>query len=58
MGSKKLTRKWGYIFMSIAIAALATCIISAVYKEYIISIATGVVFVAQMINFIQWKKQR
>lgn len=53
----KLSRKWGYIFSLTALAALGTCIAGIIYKEYLIAAATGVVFGAQVFNFIKWKRQ-
>ncbi|WFE84704.1 hypothetical protein [Parabacteroides chongii] len=53
----KLPRKWGYIFALTALAALGTCIAALIYKEYIIALATGLVFGAQVFNFIKWKRQ-
>lgn len=53
----KLSRKWGYIFALTGLAALATCIAGLIYKEYLIAGATGVVFGAQVFNFIKWKSQ-
>lgn len=53
----KLSRKWGYIFALTALAALGTCIAGLIYKEYLIAGATGVVFGAQVFNFIKWKRQ-
>lgn len=54
----KLSRKWGYIFALTGIAALGTCIAGLIYKEYLIASATGIVFGAQVFNFIKWFKQR
>lgn len=53
----KLSRKWGYIFALTGLAALGTCIAGLIYKEYLIAAATGVVFGAQVFNFIKWKRQ-
>lgn len=53
----KLSRKWGFIFALTGLAALGTCIAGLIYKEYLIAIATGVVFGAQVFNFIKWKRQ-
>lgn len=53
----KLSRKWGFIFALTGLAALGTCIAGLIYKEYLIAAATGVVFGAQVFNFIKWKRQ-
>ncbi len=52
----KLSEKWLYTFVAIAIAALVTCLFALNYKEYLIAIATGLVFVAQIINIIRWNR--
>ena len=51
MNGKKLSKKWLYTFIGIAFVALATY-----YKEYIIATGTGLVFGAQVINIIKWKR--
>lgn len=55
--NNKLSRKWGYIFALTGLAALGTCIAGLLYKEYLIAVATAVVFGAQAFNFIKWKRQ-
>lgn len=54
--NRNLSIKWACTFILIGIAALATCVAGLIYKEYIIALATGLVFCAQVINFIKWKK--
>lgn len=56
MNGKKLSKKWLYTFISIAFVALATCTTALYHKEYIIAIGTGLVFGAQVINIIKWKR--
>lgn len=55
--NQQLPRKWLYIYIGVAIAALAVCIIGLLKEEYIVAVATGVVFGAQMINIVKWKKK-
>ena len=56
MNGKKLSKKWLYTFIGIAFVALATCTAALYYKEYIIATGTGLVFGAQVINIIKWKR--
>lgn len=56
MSNKRLSKKWLYTFIAIAIAALVTCLFSLHYKEEVIAIGTGLVFVAQILNIIRWKR--
>ena len=56
MNGKKLSKKWLYTFIGIAFVALATCTADLYYKEYIIATGTGLVFGAQVINIIKWKR--
>ncbi|WP_455627390.1 hypothetical protein [Parabacteroides johnsonii] len=56
MNGKKLSKKWLYTFIGIAFVALATCTTALYHKEYIIAIGTGLVFGAQVINIIKWKR--
>ena len=56
VNDKKLSKKWLYTFIGIAFVALATCTAALYYKEYIIAIGTGLVFGAQVINIIKWKR--
>ena len=56
MNGKKLSKKWLYTFIVIAFGALATCTAALYHKEYIIAIGTGLVFGAQVINIIKWKR--
>lgn len=58
MSNKQLSRVWLYTFIGVAIGALVTCIAGLYYKEYLIAGATGLVFGAQVINIIQWKKKQ
>ena len=51
-----LSKKWLYTFIGIAFVALATCTAALYYKEYIIATGTGLVFGAQVINIIKWKR--
>lgn len=55
--NQQLPRKWLYIYIGVAIAALPVCIIGLLKEEYIVAAATGVVFGAQMINIVKWKKR-
>ena len=57
MNGKKLSKKWLYTFIGIAFVALATCTAALYYKEYIIATGTGLVFGAQVINIIKWKRE-
>lgn len=57
MNNGQLSRKWLYTFIIIAIAALATGIISLYYKEYMIATGMGLVLGAQVFNIVKWKKQ-
>ncbi|MBP3642254.1 hypothetical protein [Parabacteroides johnsonii] len=56
MNGKKLSKKWLYTFIGIAFVALATCTAALYHKEYIIATGTGLVFGAQVINIIKWKR--
>ena len=56
MNGKKLSKKWLYTFIGIAFVALAPCTTGLYHKEYIIAIGTGLVFGAQVINIIKWKR--
>ncbi|WP_199830388.1 hypothetical protein [Parabacteroides bouchesdurhonensis] len=56
MNNRKLSVKWLYTFIAIAIIALGTGIASLYYKEYLIAGCMGLVFIAQVINIIKWKK--
>lgn len=56
--NKRLPRKWGFIFAIIGIAALATTIAALWFEEYVIALATGVVFCMQAYNFVGWMRQR
>ena len=58
MNGKKLSKKWLYTFIGIAFVALATCTAALYYKEYIIATGTGLVFGAQVINIIKWKRDK
>ena len=42
--NNRLPRKWGFIFAVVGIAALATTVVALWFKEYIIALATGIVF--------------
>ena len=53
MNGKKLSKKWLYTFIGIAFVALTTALY---HKEYIIATGTGLVFGAQVINIIKWKR--
>ena len=56
MNGKKLSKKWLYTFTGIAFVPLATCPTALYHKEYIIATGTGLVFGAQVINIIKWKR--
>ena len=56
MNGKKLSKKGLYTFIGLAFVALATCTAALYYKEYIIATGTGLVFGAQVINIIKWKR--
>lgn len=56
--SKKLSRRWAFIFLSIAVAALVVSVIALMRDEWIIGVACGFVSGAQILNFIKWKMQR
>lgn len=56
--NRKLPRKWLYIYIVIAISALIVCIVGLLKKELIIAAATGLVFGAQVINIVRWKKKQ
>ena len=56
MNGKKLSKKGLYTFIGIAFVALATCTTALYHKEYIIATGTGLVFGAQVINIIKWKR--
>ena len=58
MNNKQLSRTWLYVFIGVAAGALITCIAGLYYKEYLIAGATGMVFGAQVVNIIQWKKKK
>ncbi len=54
--SKRLSVIWLYTFVAIAVAALVVGLFALNYKEYLIVIAMGMVFVAQIISIIRWKR--
>ncbi len=56
--NRQLPRKWGFIFAAIGIAALAVSVFALVKEEYVIAIATGIVFCLQAFNFVKWMRQR
>lgn len=56
--NSRLPRKWGFIFAAIGIAALAVSVFALTKEEYVIAIATGIVFCLQAFNFVKWMRQR
>lgn len=56
--NNRLPRKWGIIFAVVGIAALATTVAALWFKEYVIALATGIVFCMQAYNFVGWMRQR
>lgn len=54
----KLSRKWGYIFASVGLVSLAVAIVAIIKDEYIIGTACAVVFGGQLVNMIQWIRQK
>lgn len=55
---KRLSRKWGYLFMTVCVAAFLVAAAACYYKEWLIASACGIVAGAQLWNFIQWKRSR
>lgn len=55
-GTPASLRKWRYIALVVGTAALLCCVAALYYKEYIIATATGVVTVAQFLNYRRWKR--
>lgn len=49
-------RKWSYIALAIGTAALLCCAAALYYRQYIIATATGVVAIAQFLNYRRWKR--
>lgn len=55
-GAPGSLRKWRYIALAVGTAALLCCVAALYYKEYIIATATGVVAIAQFLNYRRWKR--
>lgn len=49
-------RKWSYIALAVGTAALLCCTAALYYRQYIIATATGVVAIAQFLNYRRWKR--
>ena len=56
MNGKNLSKKWIYKLFGIDFVDLANCTAAIYYKVYIIATGTGLVFGAQVINIIKWKR--
>lgn len=54
--NRQLPHKWGFIFAAIGIAAFAVSVFALVKEEYVIAIATGIVFCLQAFNFVKWMR--
>lgn len=55
---ERLPRKWAFIFLSVAVAALVVSVAAFMREEWIIGGACAFVSGVQFLNFIKWKLQR
>ena len=53
----RLSKKWLYTFIGIAVASLTIGIAALFYKEYVTAVAMGLVLTAQIINIVKWKRR-